>query len=51
MVIALHNIAVEHEFLKQFSLSLIHYQKAKDFALSALGADHVMAKKMDLVYN
>jgi tetratricopeptide (TPR) repeat protein len=32
MVIALHNIAVEHEYLKQFQQSLTHYKKAKDFA-------------------
>ena len=32
MVIALHNIAVEHEYLKQYQHSLTHYKKAKDFA-------------------
>ena len=32
MVIALHNIAVEHEYLKQYQQSLTHYKKARDFA-------------------
>jgi tetratricopeptide (TPR) repeat protein len=50
MVIALHNIAVEHEYLKQFQQSLTHYKKAKDFAQSSLGSDHIMSKKMDLVF-
>lgn len=50
MVIALHNIAVEHEYLKQFQQSLTHYKKAKDFAQSSLGPEHIMSKKMDLVF-
>jgi len=50
MVIALHNIAVEHEYLKQFQQSLTHYKKAKDFAQSSLGQEHIMSKKMDLVF-
>lgn len=60
MVIALHNIAVEHEYLKQviiacfnfiqFQHSLTHYKKAKDFAQKALGNDHIMSKKMDMVF-
>lgn len=50
MVIALHNIAVEHEYLKQFQHSLTHYKKAKDFAQSALGAEHIMSKKMEMVF-
>lgn len=50
MVIALHNIAVEHEYLKQYQHSLTHYKKAKDFAQSALGADHIMSKKMEMVF-
>ena len=50
MVIALHNIAVEHEYLKQYQHSLCHYKKAKDFSHSALGADHIMSKKMEMVF-
>jgi len=50
MVIALHNIAVEHEYMKQYSQSLLNYKKAKEFAATSLGADHVMTKKMDMVY-
>ncbi len=50
MVIALHNIAVEHEYLKQYQHSLTHYKKAKDFAQSALGSEHIMSKKMEMVF-
>ena len=37
MIIALHNIAVEYEYLKQYSSALICYQKARDFAVKTLG--------------
>lgn len=33
MICALHNIAVEHEFLSQYTISLTYYQKSRDFAL------------------
>ena len=33
MICALHNIAVEHEFLKQYTVSLTYYQKSRDFAV------------------
>ncbi len=49
MVIALHNIGVENEFLKQYQQSLSFYTKAKMFAESALGAEHGMTKKMESV--
>jgi len=29
---------------------LTHYKKAKDFAQSALGAEHIMSKKMEMVF-
>ena len=50
MVIALHNISVEHEYLKQYPQSLANYKRAKDFSESTLGVDHVMSKKMDLIH-
>ena len=37
MIIALHNIAVEYEYLKQYQSSLICYQKARDFSFKTLG--------------
>jgi hypothetical protein len=46
MVIALYNIAAEHEHLKQFTSSLIHYEKAKNFSETLLGKSHSMTKKM-----
>jgi hypothetical protein len=50
MVIALHNIAVEHEYQKQYQQSLTYYKKARDVARQALGAEHIMSKKMDAVF-
>ena len=49
MIIALHNIAVEYEYLKQFDSALLTYQKAKDFAFRLLGEKHVFAVKMERV--
>ena len=49
MVIALHNIAVEHEHLKQFSLALAAYKKAKDQSTLHLGPQHQMTEKMGKV--
>jgi len=49
MIIALHNIAVEYEYLKQYQSSLLTYQKARDFAFKLLGEDHPFSNKMDLV--
>ena len=37
MIIALHNIAVEYEYLKQYQSALLTYQKARDFAFKFLG--------------
>jgi hypothetical protein len=50
MICALHNIAVEHEFLKQYTVSLTFYQKSRDFAVRTLGEHHAMTQKMDRVY-
>ena len=50
MICALHNIAVEHEFLKQYTVSLTFYQKSRDFAVQTLGQEHPMTAKMDKVY-
>lgn len=50
MICALHNIAVEHEFLKQYTVSLTFYQKSRDFAVQTLGESHPMTQKMDKVY-
>ena len=49
MIIALHNIAVEYEYLKQYQSALLTYQKARDFAFKFLGAQHVFSVKMDRV--
>lgn len=63
MIIALHNIAVEYEYLKlvsflqsiiciyfvQYSASLSSYKKAADFANQVLGGDHPMTIKMEKV--
>ena len=49
MIIALHNIAVEYEYLKQYQSSLLTYQKARDFAFKLLSPDHPFAIKMDRV--
>eukprot|EP00347_Sterkiella_histriomuscorum_P015421 403357088 len=50
LVIALHNISVEHEYLKQYSQAISSYKKARDFSEKSLGIDHMMTKKMDQVY-
>lgn len=49
MIIALHNIAVEYEYLKQYQSALLTYQKARDFAFKFLGPAHVFSVKMDKV--
>ena len=49
MIIALHNIAVEYEYLKQYQSSLLTYQKARDFAFKLLGPVHPFSEKMDRV--
>lgn len=49
MIIALHNIAVEYEYLKQYQSSLLTYQKARDFAFKLLGETHNFSQKMDHV--
>ena len=49
MIIALHNIAVEYEYLKQFQSSLLTYQKARDFSFKLLGESHPFSQKMDRV--
>jgi hypothetical protein len=46
MVIALHNIAVEHEHLKQYMAALSTYKKAKDTSALHLGPEHQMTQKM-----
>lgn len=50
LVAALHNIAVEHEYLQQFTISLQYYQKSRDFSVQTLGPSHPMSVKMDKVY-
>ena len=42
MICALHNIAVEHEFLKQYTLALTNYKKCRDLAVQSLGEEHPM---------
>ena len=49
MIIALHNIAVEYEYLKQYQSALLTYQKARDFSFKFLGPEHVFSNKMDKV--
>ena len=49
MIIALHNIAVEYEYLKQYQSSLLTYQKARDFSFKLLGEQHPFSMKMDRV--
>ena len=49
MIIALHNIAVEYEYLKQYQSSLLTYQKARDFSFKLLGEGHAFSQKMDRV--
>ena len=49
MIIALHNIAVEYEYLKQYQSALLTYQKARDFSFKFLGPEHVFSIKMDKV--
>jgi hypothetical protein len=49
MIIALHNIAVEYEYLKQYQSALLTYQKARDFAFKFLGPAHIFSIKMDKV--
>lgn len=49
LVIALHNIAVEYEFLKQYDTALHSYKKAKDTASAYLGEEHPFTQKMDRV--
>ena len=49
MIIALHNIAVEYEYLKQYQSALMTYQKARDFAFKFLGPAHIFSQKMDKV--
>ena len=49
MVIALHNIAVEYEYLKQYQSALLTYKKASDFASKMLGEDHPFTTKMEAV--
>lgn len=51
MICALHNIAVEHEFLKQYTMSLMYYEKSRDFARQTLGFEHPMTQKMDKVHS
>jgi len=50
MICALHNIAVEHEFLKQYTISLNYYQKSRDLAVRTLGEKSPMTQKMDKVF-
>ena len=49
MIIALHNIAVEYEYLKQYESALLTYQKARDFAFKLLGEAHPFSVKMDRI--
>ena len=47
MICALHNIAVEHEFLKQYVIALNYYQKSRDLSARVLGVKNPMTVKMD----
>ena len=51
MICALHNIAVEHEFMKQYVIALNYYQKSRDLAAKLLGAKNPMTIKMDNVFH
>jgi hypothetical protein len=47
MIIALHNMAVEYEYLKQYQSALLTYQKARDCAYQYLGQTHPFAQRME----
>lgn len=47
LVIALHNIAVEYEYLKEYQSAIHMYSKAKDYATKYLGSSHMFTKKME----
>jgi len=51
VVIALHNIAVEYEYLKQYHSAIHSYTKAHDHAKKYLGKEHPFAAKMENVLN
>lgn len=49
IVIALHNIAVQYEYLKQYQSAFHTYQKAHDYAKKHLGPEHGFTQKMEKV--
>lgn len=49
MIIALHNIATEYEYLKMYQSALLTYQKAKDFSFKFLGPQNGFSIKMDKI--
>ena len=51
LICALHNIAVEHEFLKQYVIALNYYQKSRDLSARVLGIHNPMTMKMDKVFH
>jgi tetratricopeptide (TPR) repeat protein len=51
LCIAYHNIAVQHEFLKNYDAALTNYKKAYDYGSKFLVATHSLTKNMGEVYS
>lgn len=49
VVIALHNIAVQYEYLNQYQSAIHTYQKAFDYSKKHLGSAHPFTQKMEKV--
>lgn len=49
VVIALHNIAVQYEYLHQYQSAIHTYQKSYDYSRKNLGAAHAFTQKMEKV--
>jgi len=51
LVIAYHNIGVQYEFLHNFEDALNYYNKAVEFSMLLLGADHKITINVKNVYD
>lgn len=49
VVIALHNIAVQYEYLNQYQSAIHTYQKSYDYSKKYLGPGHSFTQKMEKV--
>ena len=49
VVIALHNIAVQYEYLNQYQSAIHTYQKSFDYSRKHLGDSHPFTQKMEKV--